>query len=214
LFPVKPKQTIEERQAKCREYHAKHRAARIARARVYYQANRETLLAQKRHENVAKRHILRVRERAKQARYRKVPVLRLIHNLRKNIWWALKGLKKGRTLEMLGCTSLEFLTHLHAHFQEGMTLENYGRNGWHLEHHVPLKSIFDWTQAEHQRLAFNYRNTFPMWESDNIRKGNTLPPETLEHLESIAKAIGIDYEKHRAYFEAKFKAVAKIGSAA
>jgi len=84
-----------------------------------------------------------------------------------------KGFKAGHTIELLGC-SIEYLYHhLENQFTEGMTWDNYGRNGWHIDHIIPL-SYFDLSDPEQQKRAWYYTNLRPMWASDNITKGNKI----------------------------------------
>ena len=85
---------------------------------------------------------------------------------------ALKnGQKSGSAVDDLGC-SIEFLkSYLESLFLPGMTWDNWGVNGWHIYHILPLSS-FDLTDREQFLEACNYRNLQPLWAADNIRKSN------------------------------------------
>ena len=51
----------------------------------------------------------------------------------------LKRNKQGQHWESLvGYTLEDLKLHLESHFLSGMTWENYGRNGWHIDHLIPL----------------------------------------------------------------------------
>jgi len=52
-----------------------------------------------------------------------------------------------------------------------MSWENYGRNGWHVDHIIPLSSAK--TEEEIYKLC-HYTNLQPLWEVDNIKKGNKI----------------------------------------
>ncbi len=75
-------------------------------------------------------------------------------------------------MEYVGC-SVEFLkAYLERKFTEGMSWENYGRNGWHIDHIVPITS-FDFSIEQQQFECWHFLNLQPLWEADNIRKSNT-----------------------------------------
>lgn len=96
---------------------------------------------------------------------------RLRMNLRHRTWTALKGQSKSaRTADLVGCTMEELRCHLERQFLPGMTWENYGKHGWHIDHIRPCAS-FDLTDPEQQRQCFHYTNLQPLWAADNIRKG-------------------------------------------
>jgi hypothetical protein len=75
-------------------------------------------------------------------------------------------------MELLGCTRAEFLAHIEAQFQPGMTWEN--RSLWHIDHIRPCAG-FDMLDPAQQRVCFHYTNLQPLWAADNIKKGATLP---------------------------------------
>ena len=88
---------------------------------------------------------------------------------------AVKGKikKTDLTMNILGCSIEHFLKHIEKQFIPGMTWDNYGRNGWHLDHIIPCKQ-FDLTRPYHQKICFHYTNLQPMWERDNIVKSDTI----------------------------------------
>jgi hypothetical protein len=77
--------------------------------------------------------------------------------------------KQTKTYILLGCTIVELRVHLEKQFQPGMTFENYGLNGWHIDHIIPLASAN--TQKEIESLC-HYTNLQPLWAKDNIKKGS------------------------------------------
>jgi hypothetical protein len=115
-------------------------------------------------------------------RYRTDPTFKLMHNLRRRVQRALKGTcKSARTLGLLGCTVEEFRAHLESQFKPGMTWENQGYCGWHVDHIRPCAS-FDLTDPEQQRICFHYTNLQPLWAEENMRKGAKfgLSPQALD----------------------------------
>jgi len=82
-----------------------------------------------------------------------------------------KNTKYFKFWEVVGC-SLEFLKkYLESKFTEGMTWENYGKYGWHIDHIRPCAS-FDLSDPEQQKQCFHYSNLQPLWWRDNYIKGS------------------------------------------
>lgn len=53
-----------------------------------------------------------------------------------------------------------------------MNWDNYGLNGWHLDHIEPLSNAK--TEEDVMRLN-HYTNLRPLWGEDNIKKSNHSP---------------------------------------
>lgn len=99
--------------------------------------------------------------------YKCNPIAKLRHNLRKRI---SRALRNGTYFDNLGCSIEQLKLHLESKFLPGMTWENYGRQGWHVDHIVPL-SAFDLKNPEQVKLACNFNNLQPLWALDNLKKG-------------------------------------------
>ena len=96
---------------------------------------------------------------------------KISENLRSRLYHALKGkIKTGSAITNLGCTVAELKFHLESLFQEGMAWDNYGRDGWWIDHIVPL-SAFGLTDPEQIKKACHYTNLQPLWAKDNMSKG-------------------------------------------
>lgn len=103
------------------------------------------------------------------------PVLRVRETLHVRLREHLKSktLRKSESkAKILGADKPTIMKHLERQFKKGMTWENYGKNGWHIDHIIPLSSAK--TEEDVIRL-FHYTNLQPMWAEDNIRKGNKIP---------------------------------------
>ena len=72
------------------------------------------------------------------------------------------------TLSLLGCTWLEAKMHFEKLFQEGMTWQNHGMHGWHIDHIRPISSF----SLDEMHLANNINNLQPLWAEDNLSKGD------------------------------------------
>lgn len=91
---------------------------------------------------------------------------------------ALKGTKGGRRWETLvGYTTKELMRHLESQFLPGMTWENRGRWGWHVEHIRPRCS-FAFTSTDDPEFleCWGLANLRPLWWQDNLRKGSKYTP--------------------------------------
>lgn len=86
--------------------------------------------------------------------------------------------KSDRTIALVGCSVAELARHLEARFLPGMTWENRGIKGWHIDHVIPIAK-FDLKDPEQQSAAFHYTNLQPLWAKDNQRKGATAEGQNL-----------------------------------
>jgi hypothetical protein len=137
------------------------------RAQRHYQRHSQRLRA----EAKAKRPQHREWLRQWMNQYRKDPQQQLLNSLRSRLSNATKGVvKSNSTMNLTGCTIEELRCHLEARFTEGMSWDNYGRTGWHIDHIRPCAS-FDLSDSDQQRQCFHYTNLQPLWAADNIRKG-------------------------------------------
>ena len=92
--------------------------------------------------------------------------------IRNRITIAIKNNQKvGSAIENLGCSIEELKKHLESKFQPGMSWDNYGRYGWHIDHVKPLSS-FDLANKEEFLKACHYSNLQPLWWKDNLSKGD------------------------------------------
>ena len=82
--------------------------------------------------------------------------------------------KRSRTSEYIGCDWETFKNHIENNFQEGMSWDNYGVNGWHLDHHIPIS--FAKTEEDIFRLN-HYTNLKPLWWEDNLKKSDKISEE-------------------------------------
>jgi hypothetical protein len=186
-----------KRAAYSKAHNAQNKEANASRQKRYHEANREILLVKKRAKHLENRDKILVKKRdyylqnrdkilKKAARYRSLNMskmvaynrerarrdstFRLIRNLRNRTWQAVKGLKSASTIQLLGCSPQQVRDHLESLFKPGMSWDNYGFRGWHVDHIKPLAS-FDLTDSAQQKLAFHYTNLQPLWASENFAKG-------------------------------------------
>ena len=71
----------------------------------------------------------------------------------------------------MGC-DIEFLKkHLENQFLDGMTWDDKGFYGWHIDHIIPLSSAK--TEEDVYKLC-HYTNLQPLWAKDNYNKGSKI----------------------------------------
>jgi hypothetical protein len=99
---------------------------------------------------------------------------RLRSSLRSRLRLAIgKGKKCTKTMDLIGCSLQDLRLHIEKQFINGMSWDNYGINGWHIDHIKPCSS-FDLTKIKEQKICFHYTNLQPLWAKDNLIKSNKL----------------------------------------
>jgi len=94
--------------------------------------------------------------------------------LRSRLYSALKNnAKVGSAVRDLGCSIPELKLHLESLFKPGMSWDNYGLSGWHIDHIIPLSS-FDLSNVEQFKKACHYTNLQPLLATENLSKGGKL----------------------------------------
>lgn len=82
-----------------------------------------------------------------------------------------KDYKNTSCINLLGCSIEDFKIHLELQFKNGMTWDNHGKFGWHIDHIKPCAS-FNLSDLDHQKKCFHYTNFQPLWWKDNILKSD------------------------------------------
>lgn len=101
-------------------------------------------------------------------RYNTDPEYKLKHILRVRVQKALKlDCKNTSSKELLGCNIFEYKLYLESKFTEGMSWENYGRKGWHIDHIIPCSS-FNLLDIEQQKQCFHYTNLQPLFKTSEL----------------------------------------------
>lgn len=91
--------------------------------------------------------------------------------LRNAVFNAFKRIKQNKpcnTQTLLGCTYKEARTHIESLFKKGMSWENHGKHGWHIDHIKPV-SAFTLTEIH---LMNHISNLQPLWAKENLTKSN------------------------------------------
>jgi hypothetical protein len=142
----------------------------------WYTRNRDEILRQRR-ERFRSRMITREekneRNRLKRERHLRDKRFRIECVLRSRLQQAIDDKvanKWDTTFALLGCSIDDFLTYIQDRWLSAMSWDNYGPQGWHIDHIRPCAS-FDLTREEDQRACFHWSNMQPLWAADNLAKG-------------------------------------------
>ncbi len=79
--------------------------------------------------------------------------------------------KPADTQTLLGCDSETAKAHIESLFKEGMTWDNHGVYGWHIDHIRPVSSFTE----EDLHLMNHISNLQPLWAEENLEKSNKIP---------------------------------------
>jgi len=141
----------------------------LDKKRDYYEVNKKKILYRNKKWKLNNKEWIRNYYNNRQ----KTMIDRIKLSLRSRLCAALKNdYKTGSAVRDLACSIEEFKRHLESKWQEGMSWDNYGLKGWHIDHVKPL-SKFDLTSPEELKKACHYTNLQPLWAEDNIKKGDS-----------------------------------------
>lgn len=146
------------------------------RDKEYYIKNREAIIERATAWNIANPERSREHCRKTQERRRLTARGRLDDAMSSSVYQAIKDKKAGRKWEALvGYTAADLMAHLERQFHPGMTWDNYGRGGWHIDHIIP-RSAFNYETPDDIdfKRCWALENLQPLWEFDNISKGAKL----------------------------------------
>jgi len=163
-----------------RERYQRDREKRIALVRAVQAANAERRKETQQAWRERNRPAVRASQRRAEAKARLQPKWRIAHAVRSSMNKRLKpGGKHGRrTFEALGYTPEQLMAHLERQFQPGMTWENHGRLGWHIDHKIPIAAFNFSSVDDHDfKRAWALENLQPLWAHENHRKSKTLDRE-------------------------------------
>ena len=99
------------------------------------------------------------------------PMDRVYHSMRQRVRNILNRPCNGSLFKFIGCTAEFLREHLEKQFKPGMTWDNYGVTGWHIDHVKPI-TAFDLTDPEQKSTACHWTNLQPLWYWENIAKGD------------------------------------------
>ena len=84
-----------------------------------------------------------------------------------------KEAKKFTIKDMLIFNADEFKSHIESKFNNGMSWDNYGKKGWHVDHIKPI-SKFDLNDLDQCKECWSLNNLQPLWWQENLSKSNKI----------------------------------------
>ena len=113
---------------------------------------------------------------------------RVASNLRNRLWECMRRYQADtncsvteRVKRIMGCDVDALVAHIENQFADGMNWDNYGIDGWHIDHIIPCAAygalLMD---IEWQKKCFNWRNLRPLWGLDNSVKHDKVDAELIK----------------------------------
>lgn len=164
--------------AKTKEWNEKNKDHVKARSAAYRERNRQELNAkQLEYYKANKEKVIAYQGRYIVKKYKEDHLFAIRMVCRRRLLFAMAkgGYKKSsKTEEILGCSFEDLVKYIESKFLPGMTWENRGMFGWHLDHIIPLSSA---SCAEGIEKLSHYTNLQPLWAEDNWSKGAKMPTQ-------------------------------------
>jgi hypothetical protein len=154
-------------------YSKKNNEKIIEYRKKYYQKNKESIIGKTtewRKNNKSKLNET-INNRNK---YRKQndPLYKLKCIMKTNFYISFKKFKKSKKIQnVLGISLENFKEYLEKQFLPNMSWENHSKNGWHIDHIIPLSSA---KNEEELYKLWHYTNMRPLWAVDNLKKSNKI----------------------------------------
>lgn len=116
--------------------------------------------------------------------------------------YIFKGYKNKDFKELFGCSRKMFLHWIESNMLKDMNWSNYGKK-WNLDHTKPCSS-FDLTDQEQLKKCFSWKNTMPMFVSDNLKKYINIDEDLLTIQEARVNIFKIKYKKFLKHTEPEY----------
>jgi hypothetical protein len=161
-----------------KKYYIEHKGEILKKSKKYYIENQELIITRakvwsnnnkSKVEQYKKKYVDKHRDFINSKmimRKKEDPILKLkmLYRSKTN---KILGSNRESTFQLIGCSPQELKTHLEKKFKDGMSWENHGLFGWHIDHIIPLS--FAKSDDELKKLC-HYTNLQPLWAKDNISK--------------------------------------------
>ena len=161
------KKNPEELRERRKAWRAKNREKVRKKSLSYYYRNKEKCCESNKAYREANKEKIAAR---KKLRRTVDPESKMRANLRRRLRLAIqRNQKAGSAVADLGCSIPELKKYLETKFLPGMCWQNYGPDGWHIDHIKPLNS-FDLADRQQFLAANHFSNLQPLWAAENLSK--------------------------------------------
>ena len=179
LINEKSKQYREKNKEKLieysRSYYDKNKLRLLENKKEYYRKNSELIydkLINYNKKNRDKVNLYKNQYNKEKKKTSSIYKLKVLMRDRLNKYFKYSSIsKKNTTFKIIGCSPKELKEHLENQFQVGMSWDNHGLFGWHIDHIIPLSSA---KTEEELYILCHYTNLQPLWAKDNLTKSNKL----------------------------------------
>lgn len=167
--------TLTSKQISGRNDYLKHKEAYLLRANKRRQLKPDEIKRSKArwYQRVKNTSAFIAKRRVRDKKYRSTTAGKISNNISCLIRNTITGrVKNGKHWEdIVGYSTKQLIIHLEAQFSKNMSWDNYGFNGWHIDHIKPICS-FDVKSIEDQvfKDCWALNNLRPLWRDDNLIK--------------------------------------------
>ena len=146
-----------------------------AQARGHRKNNLEKIRSRAREYRKNNLEKVRVQNREGHLRFLSKPKNRIRNIMTARIYQALKNGRISSWNHCLDYTVEELECHLESKFTKGMSWDNYGYYGWHIDHKIPVSYfVFSSPRNIEFKKCWALDNLQPMWAKENLSKSNKL----------------------------------------
>lgn len=171
---LRKKESNSRHSERIKKYYEDNKEKIVLKTAEYYKKNKEKKSIKQREYRAKNREKINAKQRLSRAKYIINPIYKIRYSLKERVrgFLKLKNLtKKNKTFEIVGITPAELKEYLEKQFKDGMSWDNYGLYGWHIDHIIPISSAK--TEEELYKLC-HYTNLQPLWAIENIKKSNKI----------------------------------------
>ena len=160
--------TSEAERARVKAWYENNKERRRAYKADYDRRNRESIREYNKAYHEKHKDSANARTRDRYASDLHMKLYKIVKNAYRRVTG--EGLMNEELTDVLGCNLEEYKDYLESKFEPGMTWENHKKDGWHIDHILPLNESEVSQEEKLRRL--HYTNTQPLWAEDNYSKGN------------------------------------------